>query len=104
MERTGWASAIASVAHELDELEQALDHDAWDDRHMLTDLAVDGALPDALVPTARDLVERIAALERRLVAELSQTREALHELDTRRRAARGYQSEGSALGGPQGDD
>ena len=86
----GWASAMEAFVRQLDVLEEALDDDAWDDAPKLTPTEVDGELPEELVPAARNLVERIAELEQRIIDELAETRTALRDLEVRRRAARSY--------------
>jgi len=92
----GWAAAMEAFVRQLDVLEEALDDDAWDEASKLTPTEVDGELPAELVPTAHELVDRIAELERRIIDELAETRSALRDLDARRRASRNYrQSDGA---------
>jgi hypothetical protein len=90
MYEQGWAAAMVAFLRQLDVLEEALEDDAWEDASKLTPTKVDGELPAELVPTARELVDRIAELERRIIDELDETRSALRDLEARRRAARNY--------------
>lgn len=85
-----WQEALLAIGRGLDELDDVLGEDDWSTPPVLRPITVDHPLPAHLVPTAQALVSRLAALERRLVDELAQTRSALDDIDVRRSAARNY--------------
>ena len=101
-----WAAALDVLERQLDGLERVLDDDDWDEPPALTPVgAPPGPVPAELVAAVQQLAARVAALERRMSAELSATADQLSELAVRRRAARGYhQSEVSALADRMADD
>lgn len=97
MPETQWASALATLASQLDALEHQLDDDAWDEPAELHHLELHGEVPAELVPAARQLAQRLAGLEQRMVHELEASRDGLRDLEARRRAARDYHKSDTTL-------